>query len=272
MKQILVPSPAEIKQLIPDNNILTGWRGSVAHGTYLDPDDPNSVDDKDLMGMCFAPVNHYLGLKSWGSSGTLEIKVGDWDVVHYEIRKMFSLLLRGNPNVVSLLWMTPEYYILTSPEGQRIIDNRHFFSSKKMWKAFEGYAWSQYERMKRGEFKGHCKEKRQALFDQFGYDCKAASHMIRLVRMARDFYVDGKLTVFRPDNRDLLSIKTGAYKLPEVENMFSLCIEAASEACKKSSLPEEPMYNEAEELLIDLLGLYIKRSLFFKQLQEELNK
>src|SRR6266566_7478436 len=178
---LITPTLEERALLEPEGCVLLGWRGSVAHGIYLDPNDPNSVDDRDLMGIVIAPLDCYFGLKDWGSRGTKEIKIGDWDVVHYEIRKMFSLLLQGNPNVVSLLWLPSELYLLEENYGNRIIQHRDIFSSKKMWTAFEGYAWSQHERMKRGEFKGHMSSKRQELFDQYGYDCKAAAHMIRLV-------------------------------------------------------------------------------------------
>jgi uncharacterized protein len=249
----LTPTLEESKILVPKGTCLLGWRGSIAHGLYLDPNDPSSVDDKDLMGICLGEPKHYVGLRQWGSQGTKEIKHEEWDVVYYDAKKMFSLLLQGNPNVVSLLWMDPEYYLIVTPAGQQILDNRQLFCSKQMWKAFEGYAWSQHERMKRGEFKGHMGAKRKALFDQHGYDCKAAAHMIRLVRMARDLYTTGQLVVLRPDSRELLAIKQGQHSLETVEEMFARTIEAASAACKSSSLPQEPDYAAAEVLLEKIL-------------------
>jgi hypothetical protein len=254
----LRPTDEESKILIPDGCCLLGWRGSIAHGLYLDPNDPSSVDDKDLMGICLGEPKHYIGLDQWGSRGTREIKHEEWDVVHYEIKKMFSLLLQGNPNVVSLLWMEPEYYLVLTPAGQRILDNRQLFCCKQMWKAFEGYAWSQHERMKRCEFKGHMGAKRKALFDQHGYDCKAAAHMIRLVRMARDLYSTGRLVVLRPDSRELLSIKQGQHSLEAVEEMFARTIEEASAACKSSSLPQDPDELAAEALLQQILKEHLQ--------------
>lgn len=251
-----IPSSKEQQILIPQGACLVGWRGSISHGVYLDPNNPHSVDDRDLMGVVIAPLECYFGNKEWGSRGTKEIYDGDWDVVHYEIRKMFSLLLQGNPNVISLLWMKPEMYIQTNDYGQMMLDNRNYFSSKKMWKAFEGYAWSQHERMKRGEFKGHMGDKRKQLFDKYGYDCKAASHMIRLVQMAAEFYEQSKMNVWRDDYQHLLDIKTGCYSLDEVEEEFSAVISRASDACKRSSIPEEPMYEEANRLLTKILCDY----------------
>jgi predicted nucleotidyltransferase len=242
---LYVPTP----DIEPEGCILMGWRGSIAHGIYLDPNDPSSVDDKDLMGIVIAPLECYFGNKEWGSRGTKEIKLGDWDVVHYEIKKMMSLLLQGNPNVVSLLWMKPDFYLTCKPAGQSILGKREIFSSKKMWTAFEGYAWGQHARMKRGEFKGHMGAKRKDLFDKYGYDCKAAAHMIRLVRMAAEFYEQGKLHVWRDDYPELLTIKKGSWSLERVETEFAQTIERASAACKASNLPQEPMHEEAQDLL-----------------------
>lgn len=248
-ERLVAPTGEEMSTLSPEGCILLGWRGSVAHGVYLNPDDPSSVDDRDLMGIVIGPLECYFGLKEWGSRGTKEIRIGDWDVVHYEIRKMFSLLLQGNPNVVSLLWLQPDMYLIEKNYGSWMVQNRDIFSSKKMWNAFEGYAWSQHERMKRGEFKGHMSSKRQALFDKHGYDCKAAAHMIRLVRMAAEFYEEGRINVYREDSRELLDIKIGGWSVDKVQSEFELTIARASEACRRSYVKEEPDYEAANKLL-----------------------
>lgn len=65
-------SEAEYGQLIPEGTILLGYRGSIAHGMYLPSDHPNSIDDKDLLGVCVAPLDYYLGLQRFEQrEGTL---------------------------------------------------------------------------------------------------------------------------------------------------------------------------------------------------------
>lgn len=83
--------------------ILGGYRGSVAHGMYIAPKDPLSIDDKDVMYFCVPPIRYYTGLKQFGTRGTLEIKRAEWDIVIYEARKAISLLAQGNPNVLCML-------------------------------------------------------------------------------------------------------------------------------------------------------------------------
>ena len=83
----------ETQKLIPDNTILLTWRGSIAHGTYVPQEDPESIDDKDVLGMCLAPRDVYLGLQKFEQK---EAKYKEYDSVVYEIRKAFRLLLKQN--------------------------------------------------------------------------------------------------------------------------------------------------------------------------------
>jgi predicted nucleotidyltransferase len=102
---------------LPENCkiLVTGYRGSIAHGLYVPSSDPKSIDDIDIMGFVVAPVENYLGLTEWGSRGTCEYWDGQYDCVFYELRKAVSLLLQGNPNILSMLWLRPEDYLQVTP-------------------------------------------------------------------------------------------------------------------------------------------------------------
>ncbi len=132
---------------IPDGTCLLAYRGSIAHGMYVPNSDPKSIDDVDLMGVVLGTPENYLGLREWGSRGTKEIKQGKYDCVHYEIRKMFSLLLQGNPNVLSMLWLRPQDYIYLNDWGRRIIASRSLFVGRHVYNAFAGYAYQQLTKM-----------------------------------------------------------------------------------------------------------------------------
>ena len=54
-------SQQQAAELLPDNIILLGYRGSIAHNMYIPSTDPDSIDDKDLMGVFVAPLEHYIG-------------------------------------------------------------------------------------------------------------------------------------------------------------------------------------------------------------------
>ena len=132
---------------IPPRTFLLAYRGSIAHGMFVPSTDPKSIDDVDLMGVVMGEEKHYFGLHEWGQRGTREIKEGHYDCVYYETRKMFSLLLQGNPNVLSLLWCRPQDYLLLNAAGREMIANRHLFHGKHVYNAFAGYAHQQLSKM-----------------------------------------------------------------------------------------------------------------------------
>lgn len=132
---------------IPEGTCLLAYRGSIAHGMYVPSTDPTHIDDVDLIGTVLAPPENYLGLHEWGSRGTYEYKRGKWDGVFYEARKMFSLLLQGNPNVLSMLWCRQQDYLYLSSVGRLLLANRNLFVGKHVYNAFAGYAHAQLEKM-----------------------------------------------------------------------------------------------------------------------------
>jgi hypothetical protein len=114
---------------------------------YVPASEADSIDDVDLMGVVIAPLNCYLGLSKWGSRGTQEYKEGQYDCVFYELKKAVRLLLQGNPNILSLLWLRPEHYLMLKPAGERLIAQRSLFVGKHVYEAFAGYAHDQLAKM-----------------------------------------------------------------------------------------------------------------------------
>ena len=165
-------TPEMKKELFPDNLILCGYRGSVAHNMYIPNTDPNSIDDIDLIGVYLAPLEYYIGLglgKRYRKS--IEKFVSKYDVVHYELRKFVNLLTKANPNVLSLLWVKDNHYIKRTDYGNLLIENRDLFVSKLAYKSFTGYAYAQLKRMEHAATNGYMGEKRKRLVKKFGYDC-----------------------------------------------------------------------------------------------------
>lgn len=137
-------SAEQISNLLPEGLISLCWRGSVAHGMYVPQSDPDSIDDKDVLGVYIGPLEHYLG---FGRKDVYERWEGEWDCVFYELKKFIGLLLNCNPNVLSLLWLKPNGVIYESPLGQRLRENRDIFVTKKAYRSFSGYAHDQFKKM-----------------------------------------------------------------------------------------------------------------------------
>lgn len=235
-------------------SILVGYRGSIAHGMYVPESDPNSIDDKDVMAICVPPLEqHYFGLKPFGSKGTQEIKHREWDVVVYEAVKFIRMLQQGNPNVLCMLWLEPNYYIKVTPSGRMIIENRELFVGRHVYRSFVGYAHSQLHRMTHHAFHGHMGAKRKALVEKYGYDTKNAAHLIRLLRMMVEFLKDGRLNVLRHDATQLLEIKGGEWPLDRVLVEADRWFRLGEDAYVNSSLPVEPDKKRITELTVEVL-------------------
>lgn len=229
--------------------ILLGHVGSISHGTYVPPK-AGGIDDRDVMGVCIAPEEYYLGLRKFEQ---LDTWVDEYDIVIYDIRKYISLLIKNNPNVIGLLWLHPKHYIAKHKLGQLLIDNREIFSSRQAYKSFTGYAYGQLKRMTQFKFEGYMGEKRKALVDQFGYDTKNAAHLIRLLRMGMEFLATGEMNVERHDAKQLIQIKQGEFKLEEIKSMAEDLFDKTEQALIHSKLPDKPDTAGAERLLIKII-------------------
>ena len=253
------------KEVFIEDMIFLAYRGSIAHNMYIPNSDPNSIDDVDLMGVFIAPNSHYIGLKN--SKRTIEkmITVGGvlYDCVYYELSHFVSLLLKGNPNVLSMLWLKPEHYIYMTEGMSLLIDYKQLFSSKDAYNSFNGYAYGQFKRMESYNKKGYMGEKRKGLVDKYGYDIKNAAHLIRLLRMGIEFLTTGEMIVFRPDAFELLEIKTGKWPLSKVKALAEKLFEEAKEARDNSNLPEHPEKDIANRIV---------ESVIYRKIVERMNQ
>lgn len=124
--------------------ICVGFVGSHSHGTYVPPSDPDAIDDVDLMGVVIPPRSYLIGLNSFEHWVHQREEL---DIVAYDFRKFVRLLLKGNPNVLGLLWLREEDYLHRTPAFRTLQANRHLFAAKSVYASFAGYASGQLHRM-----------------------------------------------------------------------------------------------------------------------------
>lgn len=232
-----VPNKSEI--------ILEGYRGSISHGVYV----KDWVDDKDIFGIFVPPKEYIIGLNHWE---LYEHQEKEFDYLYYSIKKFFTLALKGNPNTLCLLWLKPNFYTINTDLGEMLIRERDVFVSKQAYHSFIGYAYGQLRRTTHLAYEGYMGEKRKQLVEKFGYDCKNASHCIRILKMGIEFLVEGKLNVWRKDTQLLLAIKMGEWTLEQVQREADKLFKLAEEAYIRSTLPNQPNYEKANDLLIEL--------------------
>jgi predicted nucleotidyltransferase len=235
--------------------LLVARRGSESHGTHVPSTDPNSIDDRDLIGICVPPVAWTLGLKHW--EGAESIK-GVWDVVLYDFKKFVRLLCKQNPNVVGMFWLESEDYLYISDETQLLIDNRDVFRCRRSaYVSFAGYADSQLRKMSTGAYQGYMGAKRKALVDKHGFDRKNAAHLIRLLHMGEEYQRTGWMQVRRTWDREMLiQIKTGNggnWSLNRIQSYAEECFAKMRLAYNASVLPETIDEERVNDLVVTIM-------------------
>lgn len=250
--------PADIRREHPGFgtwSIITAWRGSVAHGMFVPSSDPNSIDDKDMVSICVPPPPYYFGLREFGSRGTQELKRDEWDLVCYEARKAVRMLAQGNPNILSLLFLPESGFIKRTPAGQLLLDRRELFVGQWCYAPFVGYAKGQLHKMTHMEGLGYLGAKRKLLVEKYGFDCKNAAHLIRILRMACEFLKTGELIVDRGglDATELLEIKRGEWSLQRVEQEAERLFRRAEDAYDRCTLPMQQDREAIDRLCVEMI-------------------
>lgn len=205
--------------------------------------------DVDFFLVVQPPVHRVLGLHPFEQWHPAPDEI---DVKAYSTAAWIRLLLKSNPNALETLWLEDQFYHNTSHSFWRIWLNRHIFSSRQVFKHFVGYAQTQLTRMTTYS-KIDVGAKRKKLIDEFGYDPKNACHVFRLLLSGIEFARTEKLCPRRTDDRDfLMGVKQGKYTLDELRVKATKLIEEFRIAEEVSMLPETPMQDVAERLLIQV--------------------
>lgn len=239
---------------VNDRIIYACMVGSPSHNTYVPKDDKDSIDDIDVLLVCVPPKEKVYGLRPWKE--TEQVQIDEWDIILHSIRRYTELLLKSNPNRLCTLWVRPEHQVYCSPEFKPYLDNRDLFTTKEAFHSFAGYANAQLKKMtaSNAAYSGYMGAKRKALVDKFGYDCKNASHLLRLVTMCKEYMETGQLNVYRTQDAQMLQdIKAGKWKLEEVTTLAETRFFEAFKAYEQSALPASVDDHKAEKLMMEVL-------------------
>ena len=129
--QFLKTDPCLGKRLI----FLT-YGGSYAYGTNVEG------SDIDLRGCA---LNRKADLLSMGNFE--QVVDTETDTTIYAFNKLLALLISCNPNTIELLGCKPEHYLVLTPIGKQLLDQRKMFLSRRAAVSFGGYANQQLRRL-----------------------------------------------------------------------------------------------------------------------------
>ena len=110
--------------------------GSHAYGTNVEG------SDVDVRGVTLNSPQELLGLGHFE-----QFLNNETDTTVYAFNKYISLICNCNPNTIEMLGGEPEHYLMVSPEGQMLLDNKSLFLSQRAVHSFGGYAQAQLRRL-----------------------------------------------------------------------------------------------------------------------------
>jgi len=230
---------------IDDRLILKYVGGSQAYGTATED------SDIDYRGVVIPPKSYFLGLDRFE-----QYENTNPDIVYYDIRKMVSLALSGNPNILECLYA--DEYLSITPYGTRLLTIRNEFLARNCTRAYMGYAQQQLKRLNTRSALGSRTEKRMALIEKYQYDTKYALHVFRLLKTGIEILKEGVLRVKRPDASFLLDVRYGKYTIEEVNSLAEELIEEMRRVEKTSKLPEKPDYHKVNKIVAEIVEDYLK--------------
>lgn len=179
------------------------------------------------------------------TSGYVAISLGDhnyslWEAVKLDLPQKKSWIdKRGNPNPIDKGQFDKINPNNLPPDLIVKINDDLFDSHHTNWKMY----W---------QWKTHRNEKRGELEEKYGFDTKHAMHLIRLLRSGCDILEHGVVPVKRNDAEYLKDVRFGKYTYEEVLAESTKLNLRIQELSKDSPLPDEPNYNLAKELMLEI--------------------
>lgn len=118
------------------NIVFLVYGGSHSYGTNIEG------SDVDIRGCAVNSKSDILGMTNFE-----QVVETQTDTTVYAFNKLISLLVSCNPNTIEMLGCKPEHYLLMTPIGQEMLDNKKMFLSKRAIYSFGGYATQQLRRL-----------------------------------------------------------------------------------------------------------------------------
>lgn len=223
--------------------------GSHQHGASI----PGKVSDIDLFGIYIECPSISLGVAGSDhfTGGTSDQYVrnqaGDEDYKCYTLQRWASLSCKGNPTILGFLY-TP----CTVPGvwADHIVKSKDLFKARTHAKAFLGYAEGQVRRLDGTAGKGKHGQ-RPELEKAFGYDTKAAMHLMRVLFEAEEYMNTGEITYPRPEKELLLDIRQGGWSWDKLFAEYSRMTQRVEEAMETSKLPDHVDRDKISKLIAD---------------------
>jgi predicted nucleotidyltransferase len=210
--------------------------------------------DDDFYGIYVEPPPQIIGLREyphyvWSTAGEHQRnQPGDVDITLYGMRKWARLAGGGNPTALGFLYAPNLVY---NPYWDSVTDNRLLFAAASHESSFQGFARQQLDRVLGTRGKGKHGQ-RPELEEKYGYDVKAAMHVIRLLSEGIEYLRTGVITYPRPEKEYLIDIRTGKFTAEQIEKWANGLFNDLERARLESPLPPEVDWDAISAFVVNL--------------------
>ncbi len=238
------------RELAEPNTIFRGVVGSTLYGLSV-----GEEQDRDEMGICVEPFDHFFGLRRGFEQWTHRTKPegvrsgpGDLDLTIYSLAKWARLAISGNPTILTLLFLPESAVLICDERGSALREMRDAFIGTNLFGPYLGYMRQQRDRLTRKRMMPN----RPELVAKYGFDTKYAGHLLRLGYQGIELAETGSLTLPmpEPERSRIISVRTGGATKEEVlEEAAGL--EARLVELKRTSALGLPDSERIERFVID---------------------
>jgi uncharacterized protein len=139
------------------------------------------------------------------------------------------------------LWRAATQGLGFSTNFIELLDKERQYTAKKKY-------WDSYQEWKRSR-----NPKRAEIEAKYGYDCKHAMHLARLIKMCNEILTLGKVIVKRPDAEELLAIRAGAWTYEQLIEWSKQQEAELKQVYQESTLPNSPDRKRLDSLCVSLV-------------------
>ena len=150
-----------------------------------------------------------------------------WQALHTNVPYPVGDDQRFESTEDALYWGAAKDQGFTDNFLEVLVHEKRYRTAKREWDQYQ--TWLKQRNPARAE-----------LEKKFGMDTKHASHLVRLLRMAREILEEGVVRVKRPDAEELLAIRQGAWSYEQIVEFAEREDEALNEVVKNCKLPKVP--------------------------------